>query len=79
MALKIEKNIPIPNDRSKGLVIDILFMKEGDSAYLSYKDYTKTVINNCVTNARLRFLGQGLTIRSVSDSNGRRIWVVKKV
>lgn len=78
MPIKIERNIPIPNDKSKELVRDLLTLKDGDSAYITYDEYSKTVISNCVSNARLQLYGIGLMMKSISDSNGRRVWVTKK-
>lgn len=77
MKLKIETGIPIPNNKSKELSQALSEMKDGQSVYLSYEEFTKTEISNCISSARLRLLGRGLSLRTIGNSNGRRVWVFK--
>lgn len=78
MNLKIEKNIPYPINKHKELVKDLISLEEGDSTYLKYKDFNKTLVINCIANARTLIASKGLCFKTIGDEDGRRIWVFKK-
>lgn len=77
MGLKIEKNVPYPVNNTKELVAELLKLKEGDSVLFKFEDYSKTLLTNCIANARSKMAMKGLQIKSISNSEGRRIWVFK--
>jgi hypothetical protein len=76
--LSIERNIPFPKKQSKELVNFLISLNDGDSVFLNYEDFNKTVVNNSIACARIRILSKGLSIRTVGQSNGRRVWAFKR-
>lgn len=77
MNIKIEKGIPHPIDHKKPLIDLILSMEDGDSIYISYQDFTRTDASNCIANARARILSKGMSLKTVGDANGKRVWAFK--
>ncbi len=75
--LNVEKNVPIPSTKLKELMDELCKLNEGDSVYLEYSDFTKTVIVNCMANLRIRMAARGLTVKTIGDVNGKRIWILK--
>jgi len=78
MKLKIEKNIPFPKKENKELVNALVELNEGDSTFLSYEKFNKTVINNAIASARIRIWAKGLCFKTIGEETGRRIWVFKQ-
>lgn len=75
MNLKVERNIPFPKKTASELVNFILNLNDGDSIYLKYDEFNKTIITNCLANVRVRIAAKGLMIKSLGDNDGRRVWV----
>lgn len=78
MKLKIEKGIPYTPKVSKELSNALLELKHGDSVFLSYDEFTRTTITNSIASARVRIVAKGLTLKSISDDHGRRVWAIKE-
>lgn len=79
MKLIIEKNVPFPKITSKELVNALFNLKEGDCVFLSYEDFNKTLVLNCIASARIRISSKGLCFKTIGEEKGRRLWVFKIV
>jgi hypothetical protein len=78
MELKVESNVPFPKKINKELVDALVSLNEGDSVFLNYEQFNRTIISNCVASARIRILAKGLCFKTIGEENGRRVWVFKK-
>ncbi len=77
MDLKIERDIPFPNHTGKELVSTLMTLKDGDSVYLDYQQFTKTIVLNAIANVRNRMIAKGVCLKTVAERDGKRVWCLK--
>lgn len=73
MNLVVIRNLP-PENKKRELVNALMKLNHGDSTYLSYSEYTKTNIGNCIASARIRIGERKIVLRTQADKGGRIIW-----
>ena len=76
MPLKIEKDIPLFNKPSKELVNVLLQMKDGDSLFVSYDEFPKSLYHSCIASARIRGIANNIKYVTRGTTGGVRVWAV---